>query len=83
MKRADSETIRRAKVEAERMRFDSRATGQKLRCMITYGFSEIDLTTEKSMFWDLWVKLPFEASKEQGERFKERIQNAFQEIFLA
>ena len=69
--------------EAESFRFQARVNGEKPACKISYGFSEIDPTTNEKYTWDLWLKFPFKVKKTECEKFKELIHTAFETCFLA
>ena len=71
--------------QAERARFVAERQGELPMVYISVGISNIDPLTNMSFTWDLWVKLPFKVlkSSKKMDTFKERIQIAFQEIFLA
>lgn len=75
--------ISEIKVDGERSRFDAKIKGQAPRLYISYGFSELDPFTNSKYVWDLWVKFPFSVSKAKCELFKEKMQDAFQEVFLS
>jgi hypothetical protein len=57
--------------------------GEKPKLYFSFGFSDLDPFTKIGMTWDIWVKFPFSVPKSRCEEFKERIQVAFEEIFLS
>ncbi len=72
----------RLMADAERASYAAKMKGEKPRVFFAYGFSDIDVFTNEGLTWDLWIKFPFKVSKADCEKFKEKIQVAFEETFL-
>ena len=72
----------RHQLERERARFVAKMNGEKPQLYFSFGFSDLDIFTGFGLTWDMWIKFPFKVPKQQCEKFKEKIQDAFEEVFL-
>jgi hypothetical protein len=69
--------------DAERARCEAQMNHEKPKVYISYGFSDLDIFTNVAYTWDLWVKFPFKVPKDKCGLFKEKVQKAFEEVFLS